>query len=66
MEPIVSLLNNYLESGWKLAVGIGVTSRPAAGCPDQFIDGDVLNLELKIFEFLRRFLYGLYVNNFTG
>jgi hypothetical protein len=28
-------------------------------------DGDVLDLELKIFYFLRRFLYGLYVENFT-
>jgi hypothetical protein len=33
-EPIVPLLNNYLESGLKLAVGIGVTSRPAAGSAD--------------------------------
>ncbi len=49
----------------KLAVGVGVTSRLAAGCADQFIDGDVLDLELKIFEFLRRFLYGPYENNFT-
>jgi hypothetical protein len=54
-----------LESGLKLAIGVGGTSRPAAGCADQFIDGDVVDLELKIFEVLRRFQYGLYVNNFT-
>jgi hypothetical protein len=64
-EPIVPLLNNYLESGLKLTVGIGVTSWPATGCADRFIDGDVLDLELKMFEFLRRFLYGPYTNNFT-
>jgi hypothetical protein len=64
-ELILPLLNNYLESGLKLAVGIGVTSRPAEGCADRFIDGDVLDLELKIFEFLHRFLYGPYANNFT-
>jgi hypothetical protein len=33
-EPIVPLLNNYLESGLTLTVGVGVTSRPAAGCAD--------------------------------
>jgi hypothetical protein len=48
-----------------LAVGVGGTSCLAAGCADQFVDGDVLDLELKIFEVLRRFQYGLYVNNFT-
>jgi hypothetical protein len=37
-----------LESGLKLAIGVGGTSRPAAGCADQFIDGDVVDLELKI------------------
>jgi hypothetical protein len=63
--PIVPLLNNYLESGLMLAVGVGGTSRPAAGCADQFVDGDVLDLELKIFEVLCRFQYGLYVNNFS-
>jgi hypothetical protein len=55
-EPFVPLLNNQLESGLKLDVSIGVTSWPVAGCADQFIDGDVLDLELKFFEFLRRFL----------
>ncbi len=49
----------------KLAVGVGGTSRPVAGCADQFVDGNVLDLELKIFEVLRRLQYGLYVNNFT-
>ena len=49
----------------KLAIGVGGTSRPAAGSADQFVDGNVLDLELKIFEVLRRFQYGLYVNNFT-
>ncbi len=49
----------------KLAVDVGGTSRPAAGSADQFVDGNVLDLELKIFEVLRRFQYGLYVNNFT-
>jgi hypothetical protein len=54
-----------LESSLRLAVGVGGTSRPVAGCADQFIDGDVLDFELKIFEVLRKFQYGLYMNNFT-
>jgi hypothetical protein len=32
----------------KLDVGVDVTLRPAEGCSDQFIDDDVLDLELKI------------------
>ena len=31
-----------MESGVKLAVGVGVTSWLAAGCPGQFIGVDVL------------------------
>jgi hypothetical protein len=54
-----------LESGLRLAVGIGGTSRPAAGWADQFVDDDMLDLEFEYFEVLRRFQYGLYVNNFT-
>jgi hypothetical protein len=54
-----------LEFGLGLAVGVGGTSRPAAGCADQFVDGDMLDLELKYFEVLRRFQHGLYVNNYT-
>jgi hypothetical protein len=54
-----------LESGLGLAVVVGGTSRLAAGCADQFDDGNMLDLELKYFEVLRRFQYGLYVNNFT-
>jgi hypothetical protein len=62
---IVPLLNNYLESGLGLAVGVGGTSCPAAGCAFQFVDDDMLDLELEYYEVLRRFQYGLYVNNFT-
>jgi hypothetical protein len=29
-------------------VGVGITIRPAAGCSDQLIDDDVLDLELKM------------------
>jgi len=32
----------------KLNVGVDLTLRPAVGCADQFIDDDVLDLELKI------------------
>ena len=32
----------------KLDVGVDLTLRPAAGCADQFIDDDVLDLEFKI------------------
>jgi hypothetical protein len=32
----------------KLDGGVEFTLRPAAGCSDQFIDDDVLGLELKI------------------
>jgi len=31
-----------------LDVGVDLTLRPAAGCADQFIDDDVLDLELEI------------------
>jgi hypothetical protein len=32
----------------KLDVDVDFTLRPAAGCPDRFIDDDVFDLELKI------------------
>jgi hypothetical protein len=32
----------------KLDVGVDLTLCPAVGCADQFIDDDVLDLELKI------------------
>jgi len=44
-----------LESGLGLTVGVGGTSRPAVGCADQFVDDDMLDLELEYFEVLRRF-----------
>jgi hypothetical protein len=36
-----------LESGVKLAVSIGVTSRPTVGCPHQFIGVDVMIFEAQ-------------------
>jgi hypothetical protein len=32
----------------KLDASVDFTLRPAAGCPDRFIDDDVFDLELKI------------------